>query len=95
MDECLLDELVQLRADRIGARREELGEEQRHDLLHRVDPEDRAGGAAPRVLAFGPQHLVRSGIEDHREAEPEADPVEARLGEQRTAVGLEVGVAGR
>jgi hypothetical protein len=47
VDECLLDELVELRADRIGARRQQLGEEQRHDLVHRVDPEDRAGRTAP------------------------------------------------
>jgi dihydroxy-acid dehydratase len=47
VDEGLLDELVELRADRIGARRQQLGEEQRHDLVHRVDPEDRAGRTAP------------------------------------------------
>ncbi len=54
-----------------------------------------AGRPAPGVLALRSQHLVGAGVQDDREAEPEADAVEAGLGEQRPTERLEVGVAGQ
>src|SRR5581483_1817888 len=45
--ERLVDELAQLRADRVGARREQLGEERHGQAGLGVDPERGAGRAAP------------------------------------------------
>jgi exonuclease III len=50
VDQGLVDELAELRADRVGARGKELGQEEHGDLLDRVDPEGGAGRTAPGVL---------------------------------------------
>src|SRR4051812_38875216 len=51
VDEGCVDELAELAADRVGARREQLRVERRGDLLVRVDPERRARRPAPGELA--------------------------------------------
>src|SRR5881227_1312518 len=51
VDKGLVDELLELGPDWVGAGREELGHEQGRDLLQRVDPEGGAGRAAPGELA--------------------------------------------
>src|SRR6266511_5076724 len=89
----LVDELAELRAQWVRARGQELGEEQGGDLLGRVDPERGAGRATPGELADAGRDLVHHRVMDHREAEPEADALERRLGEQRPPERLEVGAA--
>src|SRR3954451_3519245 len=78
----LVDELAQLAAQRVGARRQQLGEEMGGDALEWVDPERGAGGAAPGELALAGQDLGRRGVFEHAEPEPEALPHELRLGER-------------
>src|SRR5438034_10615894 len=74
--ECLVNELTELGTDGVCARRQELGEEQRCDLLGGIDPEGGAGRPAPGQLAGAGQDLVLHGIVDHREAQAEAHTVE-------------------
>src|SRR5688500_9220942 len=90
VDEGLVDELFELGADRVGARREQLRHEQRGDLLLGIDPERGAGCTTPRELAVGRQHLVVDRALHDGEPETEADTGEGRLREQRTAELLEV-----
>ncbi len=65
VDEGLPHQLAQLRANRVSARRQQLGEEQGRDLFDGVDPEDGAGGATPSVFTPGRQHLVLRRVVDH------------------------------
>ena len=88
--ERLVDELAQLRADRVGARREQLGEERHGQAGLGVDPERGAGGAAPGQLARRAGDLARGRVDDDGEAEAEADAAERRLGVQRPPEGLQV-----
>ena len=81
-----VDELPQLRPQRVGARRQQLGGTVRGDLLDGVDPERRAGGAAPGELAGAASApWPAAGRSTTAKPEPEADAVEARLGEHRAA----------
>src|SRR5690348_1569608 len=93
VSERLVDELAQLRADRVGARRQQLGEERHGKPSLVVDPERGAGRAAPGQLAGRAGDLARGRVDDDGEAEAEADPAERRLGVQRAAEGLQVLVA--
>src|SRR4051812_12545018 len=95
VDQGLVDELLELGADRMGAGWEELGHEQGRDLLQRVDPEGGAGRATPGELAGAGEHLVLSRVLDDREPEAEAHTVERRLREQRAAERLEIGATGQ
>src|ERR1700750_2519930 len=70
----LVDELPQLRADRVGAGREQLGEERDGQLFAPVDPERGARGPAPGELARRADHLAGHRVEDDGEAEAGADP---------------------
>jgi hypothetical protein len=92
VDERLVHELFQLAADGVGARREQLGEEQHSESLDRVDPEVGAGRAAPSVIADRAGHLGRDRVDRDADAESETDPVEGRLGEQWATERAEVGV---
>src|SRR3984957_1081501 len=80
VDQRLVDELAQLRPDRIGTRGHELSEEADRQLLGRVDPEGGAGRAAPVEFARRAQRLGRRGVELDGEAKPESHPLEDRLG---------------
>src|SRR5689334_8031387 len=95
VSERLVDELAQLRADRVGARREQLGEERHGQAGLVVDPERGAGCTAPGQLAGRAGDLTRRRVDDDGEAEAEADPAERGLGVQRAAEGLQVLVAGQ
>ena len=66
----LVHQRAQSRADRIGARWHELGEEQRDHACRGVDVERRAGHPAPGVLPLASEHLAGGRIGDGREAEP-------------------------
>src|SRR4051812_42928562 len=90
VDERLVDQLVQLRPDRVGARGQELREEQDDELLGGVDPERRARRSAPPELPGRACRQRGDRVEDDREAEAEADALERRLGEQRPPDRLEV-----
>src|SRR3954447_26735449 len=94
--ERLIDELAQLGAQRIGARRQQLGEEVRGDALLAVDPERRAGRAAPGDLALGGEHLRGCRVLEDREPQPEPVAAELRLRERsdRARERLQLGVAG-
>src|SRR3954469_11254089 len=59
----LVDELAQLRAQRIGARGHELGEEVRGDALLRVDPEPGAREPAPGQLTLAAGDLRARRVE--------------------------------
>src|SRR6266516_7255469 len=91
----LVDELAQLRADPVGAGREQLGEERDGQLLLRVDPERGAGGAAPRKLPSRAHHPGRGRVGDHGEPEAEADPVERELRVERPAERVQIEAAGK
>ena len=58
-------------------------------------PEGRAVRPAPAELALPAEHLAGRGIGDHREAQPEADPIEGGLGEQAPTKVLQVGAPRR
>src|SRR5262245_35353596 len=89
----LVDELAQLRAYPVGAGREQLGEERDGQLLLRVDPERRAGGAAPGKLPSRADHLARHWVDDHGEPQAEADPAERELGIERPAERVQIEAA--
>ena len=91
VDECLIDELLQDRTDRVGARWEELGEEQHDDLLGWVDPERSACRPTPRIRSGGSDHLVLGAVELDRESEAEAHAGELGFGKQRTTERFEFG----
>src|SRR3954462_9670287 len=93
VDDGLVDKLAQLRTKGIRARRHELGHEHDGDLVDRVDPESRAREATPIELAGISRDLRCRRIENRREAETETHAVVPDLGEQRPAVGLQVGAA--
>src|SRR4030095_16844226 len=90
VDQGLVDELAQLGAERVGGGRYQLGHEDGGELLGRVDPEEGAGRAAPGELAGAGQDLVGDRVEQDREPEAVADPVEGGLGEQPPSQRLEV-----
>src|SRR3954447_4143159 len=93
VDESLVHELPQERPDRVGARRQQLGEEQHGELLRRVDEEEGAGCAAPGELSRRAGNAVGDRIQRHGEPQAEADPLERRLGEERAPDRLEVASA--
>ena len=96
VDERLVDELAQLGAERVGARRQQLGHEDGGELLGRVDPEAVLAAPPQCELARGlGRPWLATGSTHDREAEAEADAVEGGLGEQPPAEGLEVGPPGR
>ena len=74
VDERLVHELLQLRPDRVGARRQELGQEHDCDLLVWVAPERRAGGTAPGELAGRRQHPVLHGSSCTENPRPKPTP---------------------
>src|SRR5215210_9583957 len=76
VDQRLVDHLVQLRADGIRARGQQLGEEQHHHPLRRIDPERGARGATPGELPARAGVAARDRVLDDGEAEPEPDAVE-------------------
>ena len=69
-----VDELLQLAPDRIRRGGQQLGEKQHRQLLDGIDPEQRAGGTAPSVLAHAAGDLHRGGVRNDREAETETKP---------------------
>src|SRR5215469_11156673 len=85
LEQGLVDELAELGADRVGAGRDQLGEERHRQLLGRVNPERGAGQAAPRQLAWRADDLAGDRVEDDREAEAETDAAERRFRGQRPA----------
>ena len=86
VDQRLVDELAQLGADRVGARGQQLGEEQRRDALDRVDPERGARRAAPRRSRRRCRAPVaRTGSSHHREARGRSR--RRRTASRRTAAG--------
>src|SRR4051794_27302074 len=93
VDQRLIDELAQLGAQRVGARRDQLGGEGGGDALRRADPEARAGQAAPRQLPRRAGVLGLARIEDDREAQAEAHAVVLGLGDRRARDRLELGPA--
>src|SRR5829696_3346977 len=95
VNQRLVDELAQLRAQRVRARWRELGEEMRGDALLRVDPERRAGEAAPGELALAARDLGAGRVEHDAEAEPEAHPLVLGLGDRGPGDRLELGAAGQ
>src|SRR6266516_876576 len=95
VNQCLVDELAQLRADPVGAGREQLGEERYSQFLLRVDPERGTGGPAPGKLNRRADQPARHRVGDHGEPQPEADPAERELGVQGPAEGVQVQAAGK
>jgi hypothetical protein len=79
----------------MGARRHQLGEEQRCHVLDRIDPERGARHPAPGKLARRGEHLVRHRVVQHGEAEAEPHAVERPLGKERTPERLQVSTAGQ
>src|SRR4051794_26375374 len=71
VDDRRVDRLTQLAADRVGARRTELGEEQHDQLFFGVDEEGGGGGAAPVVLPGSADDLRNGLIEQDRKTESE------------------------
>src|SRR5689334_15172396 len=64
VDDRAIDDALQLAAEVEGARGHQLGHEDDAQVLLRVDPEDRRGGAAPVVVAGAERaglHLVHGG----------------------------------
>ena len=78
-----VDELLELAADRVRARRQQLGQEHHREVVDGVDPVARARGPAPAVVADVAGDLGLDGVDRDADTEPEADAVERRLGEQR------------
>src|SRR3954454_19918507 len=71
----LVDEVAQLRAQRVGARRHQLGEELDAHARLEVDEERRARQPAPGDLAGRAEDLRRGWIEHDGEPEPEAHAI--------------------
>src|SRR4029078_13276452 len=95
VDDRLVDELLQLAADRVDATLQELREELHGEVLVRGAPHRRSGCAAPRELTDAARQAPLDGIVGDADTEPETDPVERRLGEQRSAEGGEVDAVGQ
>ena len=69
----------ELAAEVEGAGRDELGHEHHEQVLGRVDPEDRRGGAAPHEVAGGADAPVADRALLDGDGEAEAHAVEADL----------------
>src|SRR5262245_1004454 len=95
VDDRLVDELLQLTAYGVHAAREQLREELHGEILCRIDPEGGARSAAPGELTCAAGHPALDRIDGHADAQPEADAVERRLGEQRASEGREVDAVGK
>ena len=94
----LVDQRPQLRPEGIGHRGQELGHEDGEEILVRVDPEGRAGRAAPVESPAEPAMAVATGPA-HGETQAESDAVEPGFAEpadgeigQRRPAGQVVGV---
>src|SRR5664280_1165406 len=67
IDQCLIDQLLQITTYRVGATGQQLGVEADGEVFDRIDPEHRRRGAAPRERSFRDQALVPAPIDDDRE----------------------------
>ena len=71
--DALIRQHPELAPEGVGGRRHELGEEHHEHVLGRIAPERRRGGTAPRVFPGRAEDLRLGGIDQDREAEPEAE----------------------